>query len=76
MPTQTPTQKPTWNGNAMSTQDLCALVGITRTQLWRDRQANLLPLIPKRPGVRTLIYPAHAIKRYLTLKYPQLLPTA
>lgn len=60
----------------MRTADLCALTGTSRATIWRDARAGLLPRPPRRQGVRDVVYPAHAVKRYLSLKFPHLLPPA
>lgn len=63
-----------WQGNAMSTQDLCALTGVNRSTLWRDVRAGLLPRTQRRAGVKSVVYSAQAIRLYLTRKFPALLP--
>ncbi len=67
--------KTLWNGLPMRTQELCELVGCSRTTLHRDAKAGLLKeigaAVPSRS--RWTVWSESAVRRYLKRKYPQFL---
>lgn len=74
-----------WDGRRDLTQaDLMELTGLGRSQLYRDRLDRvdgeggryepLLGAPVRRPGVKGLVFPAATVRRYLSQKFPRLLP--
>lgn len=62
-----------WNGaRDVTMAELCRMAGVGYCQLRKDRVEHglLAAPLPKKPGVRTPIWSASAVRRYLRVKNP------